>query len=197
MIFGGGPLLVLAIRRPGILFLSLWLAAAAARIAVRGQTPPPRYPREGLRAVSLRFLVFAPVIACLARWLWPGHFLTLPREKPGLWLAVMLLYPLLSVWPQEMVYRAFLFTRYRPLLGTPTARICASAVAFAFAHVIFLNWIAVILTFAGGLMFARDYERYGSLAPVCLEHSLYGCLIFTVGMGQFFYTGAAWHHAPA
>ena len=33
-----------------------------------------------------------------------------------------------------------------------------------------------------------------SLWLTCLEHGLYGCLIFTIGLGRYFYTGAAWHH---
>jgi hypothetical protein len=50
------------------------------------------------------------------------------------------------------------------------------------------------MTTAGGLLFARDYARHRSLSLTCLEHSLYGCLIFTIGLGRFFYTGAAWKH---
>ncbi len=106
----------------------------------------------------------------------------------------MVLYPLLSVWPQEMLYRSLLFHRYRALFRTDIALILVSALAFGFAHVIFLNWIAVAMTVAGGFLFARDYARHRSLPLSCLEHSLYGCLIFTVGLGRFFYTGAAWHH---
>ena len=29
----------------------------------------------------------------------------------------------------------------------------------------------------------------------CFEHSLYGCLIFTIGLGRCFYAGAAWSRA--
>lgn len=83
---------------------------------------------------------------------------------------------------------------YRSLFRSDTGIIIASALAFGFAHVIFLNWIAIGMTTVGGLLFARDYARHRSLRLTCLEHSLYGCLIFTVGLGRFFYTGAAWHH---
>jgi membrane protease YdiL (CAAX protease family) len=71
--------------------------------------------------------------------------------------------------------------------------VAASAFAFGYAHIIFLNWIAVAMTTFGGFLFARDYTRHRSLSLVCLEHALYGCLIFTVGLGRFFYSGAAWH----
>lgn len=36
--------------------------------------------------------------------------------------------------------------------------------------------------------------RLRSRRVICIEHSLYGCLIFAVGLGRFFYTGAALHY---
>ncbi len=150
--------------------------------------------RRELRVIFLRFAILAPVIVALTAWFWPETFLSLPLQKPRFWLLIMVLYPVLSVWPQEVLYRAFLFARYRPLFRSDKGIITASALAFGFAHVIFLNWIAIAMTAIGGLLFARNYARHRSLRLTCLEHSLYGCLIFTVGLGRFFYTGAAWHH---
>lgn len=194
-IFIGGPLAILAIHRGGILFVALWLGALIAWAGTRGrQTLPKPILAHEIRGIALRFAVLAPLIT-LATWLvWPELFLSLPRQRPLFWALIMVLYPLLSVWPQEMLYRRLLFHRYRALFRTDTALILMSAAAFGFAHVIFLNWIAIAMTAAGGLLFARDYARHRSLPLTCLEHSLYGCLIFTVGLGRFFYTGAAWHH---
>ena len=194
-IYVGGPLAILAIHRPGILFAALWLGALIARAGTRGRE---RLPRPALwheaRGIALRFLVLAPLITA-ATWLaFPNLFLGLPRQRPLFWAAIMVLYPLLSVWPQEMLYRSLLFHRFRALFRSDSALILASAISFGFAHVIFLNWIAVAMTALGGLLFARDYARHRSLSLTCLEHSIYGCLIFTVGLGRFFYTGAAWHH---
>lgn len=67
--------------------------------------------------------------------------------------------------------------------------IVASAAAFAFLHIIFRNWLAVGLTFAGGLLFAARYAGTGSLATSSFEHALYGCWLFTIGLGQYFYHG--------
>jgi membrane protease YdiL (CAAX protease family) len=116
----------------------------------------------------------------------------LPRQAPALWIAVMFIYPLLSVWPQEMVYRAFIYNRYAPLFGQKWGYVAVSALAFGYVHMIFLNGIAIAMTAFGGFLFARDYARHKSLLLVCLEHALYGCLVFTVGLGRFFYSGAAW-----
>lgn len=68
--------------------------------------------------------------------------------------------------------------------------ILASAAAFAFMHIVFRNPVAVVYTFAGGVLFARRYYRSGSLLVSSLEHALYGCWMFTVGLGPYFYQGA-------
>jgi membrane protease YdiL (CAAX protease family) len=226
LLFALGPLVILEIRRPGILFLALWIGGVVTYQASRiARTSPPNW-RSRLRRLSwflplkVQFIVrrllgppspaeqeasrrisrlilrfsFCGAMLTLATWLIVPHlFLSLPRDHPFLWLVIMVLYPVLSVWPQEVIYRRFLFHRYAPVFGQ-NGVVVASALAFGFAHVIFLNPVAVLLTTAGGAMFARNYARERSLYLACVEHALYGCLVFTIGLGQFFYTGAAWHH---
>lgn len=111
----------------------------------------------------------------------------LPRYKTGLWAAVMLLYPIFSVVPQEVIYRTFLVHRYGALFGRATPFV--SALAFALAHLLFWNWVAVVFTLVGGALFAWTYQRTGSLRLVIVEHALYGQAVFTVGLGKFFYGG--------
>ncbi|GAC88503.1 hypothetical protein Gbth_044_056 [Gluconobacter thailandicus F149-1 = NBRC 100600] len=190
---GGGPLLILFVRRAGLLFGLLWIAALLAFLSLRHQKSEVQDFSGEVRRISLRFAVLAPLIILLTWWVWPDVFLSLPKQRPLFWLLVMVLYPILSVWPQEVLYRAFLFSRYDSLFRLAPVTIGASAVAFGFAHILFLNWIAVGMTLVGGALFASDYSRHRSLTLTCFEHSLYGCLIFTVGLGRFFYTGAAWH----
>jgi len=223
LLFGGGPLLVLWLRRPGILFLILWVGGVVCYRLSRPALPAPKpdvrtifrrlaliapfgiglllvlltagppTPKDlEIRRILLRFLLLGGALTILTWFLLPGLFLTLPRERPVLWVAILVLYPLLSVWPQEVIFRRFLFYRYEGLFGAAGVLV-ASALAFGFAHVIFLNPIAVVLTAAGGAMFAANYARNRDLGLCCLEHSLYGCLVFTIGLGRFFYTGAAWH----
>jgi uncharacterized protein len=57
-------------------------------------------------------------------------------------------------------------------------------------HILFHNWIALALTFPGGILFALRYCNTRSLAVSSLEHALYGCFLFTIGLGQFFYVRA-------
>jgi membrane protease YdiL (CAAX protease family) len=111
------------------------------------------------------------------------------REHPGFWVVVMTAYPVLSVYPQGLLYRAFFFERYAAVFPGKWAMIVASAAAFAFLHIVFRNSLAVALTFCGGLLFAARYAQTGSLAVSSFEHALYGCWLFTVGLGQYFYHG--------
>lgn len=145
--------------------------------------------RPALRSILLTWAAAAVVGVAVVAVVRPGSLFDLPREAPWLWLAVAVFYPLLSVYPQEVLFRAFLLHRYAPVFGTGWAAAAASAVAFGFAHVIFGSVWSVLLTLAGGALFARRYQRTGSLLAACVEHSLYGVLAFTIGLGDLFYHG--------
>jgi membrane protease YdiL (CAAX protease family) len=119
----------------------------------------------------------------------PARLLDLPRQQPQLWVAIVVFYPLVSVYPQELLFRAFLLHRYAPVFGTGRAAAVASTVAFGFAHLLFGNIVAVLMTLVGGWLFARRYQRTASLLTVSIEHALYGITIFTVGLGDLFYHG--------
>ncbi len=196
LVFGGGPLVVLACKQRLVFVLLLWLGALIAWRATRGEMGsrigPEAFRRE-VPAVVLRFVVVAALLVGATLLFLPDLFLSFPRDRPWLWLAVMLGYPALSVWPQEMIYRRFVLVRYRPLFGSGAGFIAASAIAFGYAHLIFLNPVAVTLSAVGGGLFAANFARHRSLALVWMEHALYGCLIFTIGFGRFFVTGMAWH----
>ena len=148
-----------------------------------------RESRQTLRTIAFRTLGVALISTLAVSIFLPEQLFGFPRARPLLWLAVMLLYPLLSALPQEIVYRAFLFHRYVPILKTETARTWASVLAFSFLHIVFGGWVAVALTIPAGYIFARTYRLTGSLFLASLEHAAYGCVIFTTGLGQFF------HHA--
>lgn len=154
--------------------------------------------REGLafrwrwtaaRTVLGRFAVCGAALSALVAMLAPELFLSFPRERPGLWAAVMVLYPLFSVVPQEILYRVFFFHRYEDLLGGAWRTSFHSAVLFGVAHLLFGNWISVVLTAIGGWFFATTYARTRSLWLASFEHALYGQLVFTVGLGLYFYGG--------
>lgn len=135
------------------------------------------------------FVVVAAALWAGVHWFTPELEWSFVRRAPGFWAVVMLAYPVLSVYPQGVLYRAFFFERYAELFPGKWAMILGSAAAFAFLHIIFRNWLAVALTFGGGLLFAARYAETGSLATSSFEHALYGCWLFTVGLGGYFYHG--------
>lgn len=146
--------------------------------------------RAGLRRILTVFLPGAAALAAATALLAPELLLRLPRERPTLWVLVLVLYPLLSVYPQEVIFRTFFFHRYGALLGDRRLTVAASAASFALAHVFLSGWIAPVLSGAGGVLFARTYARSGSTLQACVEHSLWGDLVFTLGLGWYFYGGA-------
>lgn len=153
--------------------------------------------RVGIRGRDLAGILalLVPLGAALIAlgYLWvPDRFLAFPKYRPGLWALVMVLYPVISVTTQELIYRVFFFHRYGALLGGPGwPAIMASAALFAFGHIIFANWPSIVISFFGGLIFAWRYARTGSFWTVSLEHGIYGDLIFTVGLGMWFFTGVS------
>jgi uncharacterized protein len=146
--------------------------------------------RPFLGTLLVRDAVCLAVLGVAVRLFAPELLFSLLKRNPVLWAAIMLLYPLLSVYPQELIYRAFCFHRYQPLFGSGWVMVLASALAFGFVHIIFGNWLAVGLCVIGGLLFAMTYQCSGSLLLACLDHAIFGNFIFTIGLGRFFYHGS-------
>jgi hypothetical protein len=64
------------------------------------------------------FVIVALATGLCVRVLAPQLLFSLPRTRPVLWTMVMALYPILSVYPQSLVYRAFLMHRYAAFFAT-------------------------------------------------------------------------------
>lgn len=139
------------------------------------------------RLLFIRFIIFVIVSSLLVLILSPENLFILPRKQLTLWIMIMIFYPIWSAYPQELIYRSWYFHRYRSLFKREWAFLVLNALLFSFSHIIFRNWLAIVLTFFGGLMFALTYKRSNSLMTVFIEHLLYGNYIFTVGIGQYFY----------
>lgn len=118
------------------------------------------------------------------------HLFGMLDARPVLWGMIMVLYPLFSVYPQEIVLRTFFFQRYKPLLTRPWVMILANGLVFAWVHVIFQNWVAVVLCVPAGILFAYTYWSSRSTITSGFEHALFGNAMWTVGLGYFFYAGA-------
>lgn len=117
------------------------------------------------------------------------NWFSFPLNSTFQWLTLLFAYPILSVLPQELIFRSYFFHRYKKILPSKSARIILSATTFALAHCIYANWIAIFLSFGGGLLFAYTYAHSRSLLVCVLEHSLWGLWIFTLGIGEYLDSG--------
>ena len=122
------------------------------------------------------------------------NFLDLPKYNLFLWMIIIFVYPILSAFPQEIVYRTFFFKRYKHLFDNKITLVLVNAFLFSFAHVIFMNPIVLIFTFFGGIIFAYIYSTTNSLVKVSLEHGLFGDIVFSSGLGVYFYHLTAIQH---
>jgi membrane protease YdiL (CAAX protease family) len=197
LLFFAGPAALAVVMRPAFLFPAVWaLGGLSLILLLRDPTFDRRtlWSARGLRAALPRmifwFVLGAVVLTGLLLLRSPAEVLRLPREHPGLWLLILAIYPALSVYAQEVAFRALFFHRYALLFRTQWAMIAASAIAFGFAHVILLNWTAILLSTAGGILFGRTFWRTRSVLATCVEHTLYGWFLFTIGWGQYLYSGS-------
>ncbi|MBL9058960.1 MAG: CPBP family intramembrane metalloprotease [Mangrovicoccus sp.] len=119
----------------------------------------------------------------------PGAAFGLLRERPGLMAAILVLYPLVSALPQEIIFRVLYFRRYGALLPSGPAGIALNAGVFSLAHLMYWSILVAAMTFVGGLAFAFAYERRHSLPTAVAAHGVAGNLIFLIGLGVYFYSG--------
>lgn len=105
-------------------------------------------------------------------------------NKPKLWLIILFVYSIFSVYPQELLYRTFFFKRYSKLCNNKFLLVFVNALLFALAHIFFKNTLVLMLTFFGGILFALTFIKTQSTLLVSIEHAIYGCWLFTLGLGE-------------
>jgi hypothetical protein len=170
-------------------------AAAIATVAMRrtgllerGELTRLRVPGHIWAEMLARFVFSALLLTWLLSQYRPEWLFAFPRHNPRFWALVCVAYPLVSVLPQGILYRALYTKRYAA--GLPPGRfLLFGAALFSWAHIVFHNPWACAFTFVGGLFFLTSYRATGSLLFSCIEHALYGDFLFTVGWGAFFYEG--------
>ena len=152
--------------------------------------------RELIRwQVSRRILFGNAIIILLAALLMLGYvfffdrenLFNLPRANIWTYLALCLFYPVFSAFGQEIIYRTFLSRRYSMILPKGWQFVLASALTFSFMHIVYYDPVSMILTFIGGLYFARVYQQTRSVLFTSVLHGIFGIMIFGVGLGQYFW----------
>lgn len=115
------------------------------------------------------------------------NLFNLPRANIWIYLAMIVFYPVFSAYGQEIIYRTFLFHRYSGILPKAWHFVLASALTFSYMHIVFYNPLSMILTFIGGLYFARVYWQTRSVLFTTVLHGIFGIMVFGVGLGQYFW----------
>ena len=126
--------------------------------------------------ITIFGLIFVKIMA-------PDAFFRLITEDISVWFFIILIYSLGSVLPQEVIYRNFFFKRYRDLIHNKHIFFIMNAALFSMSHVFLKSWLVLLVTFLGGLMFAYTYNKTKSTTLVSIEHSIYGLMLFTIGIG--------------
>lgn len=185
-------------RHAQYLFSFLWMATIYACLILYLHHQEAFRNLWGWRAVNwanLRPILIRWWLACIGMALFlyfyePSLMFGLVQRNPDILPFLLLGYPILSALPQELVFCNFFFARYAALFGNGRWLVLASALTFAYAHVLYINPVAPLLSFLGGLIFARTFMQHRSLALVTIEHALYGNALFIIGLGRYFYSGA-------
>lgn len=193
-LFVGLPILgfIIANSEPSLVFLLLALVGCGCVCVLwkdqsfkRKRLWQLKDAREHLLKSLRLFIPLASVIAAWVYFLLPELFLSLPAHQTEFWLVTLLIYPLISVIPQELIFRTYFFHRYKPLFPSKYTRLWVSSFLFGLAHSIYGNWIAVVGSWVCGLLFGYRYIQSRSTAIVVIEHTLWGSFIFTIGLDAF------------
>ena len=142
------------------------------------------------KGVLMRLVGGSALLAVVFWFVDPERFLAFPKGAPTMYVIVLLLYPILSAFPQEVIFRSFFFHRYERIMPDQRVMMLASAFAFAYAHAFLFNLVAPVLALVGGLIFSYTYVRSRSLFAATVEHALWGNILFTIGVGWYFYGGS-------
>ena len=110
----------------------------------------------------------------------------LPKNYFFIWIAVILFYPILSVIPQEIIFRVLFFERYSCLFKNQFLYVILNSIIFAYIHLVFQNFHAFFITLITSPIFAYAYLNK-SFKTCFLTHTVGGQLVFTYGLGEYFY----------
>jgi hypothetical protein len=198
LIFVAFPAFLWLAKPRGWIYSVLWLMSAWTVAVMRRKFNysfttdwnAPAVTLPVVRAIALRFLPWAAALLIFTWFYLPqAQFFSLPLERPLTWVMVMIWYPVLSVIPQELIFRSFFFRQYECWFARPQVGLFLNAFAFGWLHIFLQQWVPVVFCFIGSYLFADTYRKTKSLAAVCFEHALYGCFVFTIGLGYYFYHG--------
>ena len=192
-IFLGIPLFHSRMSVPHVKIASLLAVCSVCHVLIlRDKTfYRNRFGFNGFRAWYMLAIRFAVIVGCFSLYtivVDPESPRALFQHNYMSWALLMILYPVFSVIPQEIIYRAFFFHRYGSLFKEKRVSWLVNTMLFAFGHILFKNWVAIIGSFVFSLIWATTYLQSRSILTVTIEHALYGDSAFILGVGYYFYS---------
>ena len=143
-----------------------------------------KWPQDSeWKFILMKFILLASLTIIGMDIFDPKDLFAILLKKPLVWLSVSASYFIVSVYPQEFLFRAFFFERYNRMFKNLNQLIFVNALIFSFAHIMFNSVFVLVLTFFGSIIFSLTYIKTKSIMLVSIEHFLYGAWLFTVGMG--------------
>lgn len=189
------PVLVAVFLPAGRLFEALFVFMLAG-LALLAFTPGFEWKEllRGWRAIDwTRVAVLAAVTlaasAIVMQAVAPERMFSMLIHRPETMLTIALFYPLLSALPQEVVFRALYFRRYRDILPEGVPGLLLNAALFSLAHLMYWSSVVMVMTFAGGFVFAWAHAVRRSFPMAWVMHAIAGLIVFAAGLGVYFYSG--------
>ncbi|WP_282123556.1 CPBP family intramembrane glutamic endopeptidase [Algibacter mikhailovii] len=180
-VFNYSPWVKLAVGVLGFVYV-IYVITAVEKLPFKIAKPIHWMPF--VKSVCIKFIIIAAITTA---FVWDANkdlLFNVLLNKPKLWVFIVFVYSVFSVYPQELLYRTFYFKRYPNLVENKVLYVVLNAFLFALAHLFFKNMLVLVLTFLGGIVFALTYQNTKSTLLVTIEHAIYGCWLFTVGMGD-------------
>ena len=127
------------------------------------------------------------VLLCYTMVFERDQLFNLPRSNPWIYMAMCLFYPVFSAFGQEIVYRTFLYRRYKRIFNEHWQFVAASGISFSFMHIVYYDPVSIFFTFIAGLYLAQVYLKTRSVLFTSILHGILGIIVFGVGLGQYFW----------
>jgi membrane protease YdiL (CAAX protease family) len=168
--FRRDPLLQYGLFAVCVAYMAAIAATHGATLGSVGLTA--RHFRDALSVVAGPSLLAAGLIVA-GKLVVPQAYLTLPQSG-----AATLLYVLVSVPLQELLFRGFCLWRCRLSFRSHALVVVLNSLNFASIHIVFGNWWFVLGVFLLNLFWSHAFMRAPNLFVFMLSHALLGTLYF-------------------
>lgn len=161
----------------------IWLTVKHQYFKAKKTTISVNEKRIFLKQLAIKFLIIIISTTIITLVFYQDNLFNAIKQNPLKYIIFLGVYIIFSVVPQEFVYRKFYFLRYQSIFQNKWKLILINSFVFSLCHLFFENLLVMIITLIGGVVFSLSYYKLQSFKLICLEHSLYGSWLYTIGLG--------------